>query len=48
MGRLDPSLRAIVQGGLGNATITQTMDTYSRLLGDVDDEEVEELDEAFG
>ena len=33
---------------LGHSSITQTMDTYSHLLDDVDDDEVGSLDEAFG
>jgi hypothetical protein len=33
---------------LGHSSITQTMDTYSYLLDDVDDDEIGGLDEAFG
>src|SRR5215204_5153329 len=38
----------IIQALLGHSSITQTMDTYSHLLDDVDDDEVGGLDEAFG
>jgi len=38
----------IIQSLLGHSSITQTMDTYSHLLGDVDDDEIGGLDEAFG
>lgn len=38
----------VVQSLLGHSSITQTMDTYSHLLDDVDDDEVGGLDEAFG
>src|SRR5918993_759136 len=38
----------IIQSLLGHSSITQTMDTYSHLLDDVDDDEIEGLDEAFG
>ena len=38
----------IIQSLLGHSSITQTMDTYSHLLDDVDDDEVGGLDEAFG
>src|SRR5215211_5272190 len=38
----------IIQSLLGHSSITQTMDTYSHLLDDVDDDEVRGLDEAFG
>ena len=33
---------------LGHSSIVQTMDTYSHLLDDVDDDEIDGLDEAFG
>ena len=33
---------------LGHSSITQTMDTYSHLLDDVDDDEIRGLDEVFG
>src|SRR5215212_4783148 len=38
----------IIQSLLGHSSITQTMDTYSHLLNDVDDDEVTGLDETFG
>jgi integrase len=38
----------IIQSLLGHSSITQTMDTYSHLLDDVDDDEVGGLDAAFG
>lgn len=38
----------IIQSLLGHSSIVQTMDTYSHLLDDVDDEEIGGLDEAFG
>ncbi len=38
----------IIQSLLGHSSIVQTMDTYSHLLGDVDDDEVGGLDKAFG
>ena len=38
----------VVQSLLGHSSITQTMDTYSHLLDDVNDDEVGGLDEAFG
>ena len=38
----------VIQTLLGHASITQTMDTYSHLLDDVGDDEVEGLDDAFG
>jgi integrase len=38
----------IIQSLLGHSSITQTMDTYSHLLDDVDGDEVGGLDEAFG
>lgn len=38
----------VVQSLLGHSSITQTTDTYSHLLDDVDDDEVGGLDEAFG
>jgi integrase len=38
----------IIQSLLGHSSITQTMDTYSHLLDDVDDDEIGGLDEAFG
>ena len=38
----------IIQSLLGHFSIVQTMDTYSHLLDDVDDDEVGGLDEAFG
>jgi integrase len=38
----------IIQSLLGHSSITQTMDTYSHLLDDVDDDEISRLDEAFG
>ena len=38
----------IIQSLLGHSSIIQTMDTYSHLLDDVDDDEVGGLDEAFG
>ena len=38
----------IIQTLLGHSSITQTMDTYSHLLDDVDDDEIGGLDEAFG
>jgi integrase len=38
----------IIQFLLGHSSITQTMDTYSHLLDDVDDDEIGGLDEAFG
>jgi integrase len=38
----------IIQSLLGHSSIVQTMDTYSHLLGDVDDDEIGGLDEAFG
>jgi hypothetical protein len=41
-----PQTRSEVQEG--TVAITQTMDTYSHLLDDVDDDEVGGLDEAFG
>jgi integrase len=37
-----------IQSLLGHSSITQTMDTYSHLLDDVDGDEVGGLDEAFG
>lgn len=37
----------VIQSFLGHSSITQTMDTYSHLLDDVDDDEVGGLDEAF-
>ena len=37
----------VIQSLLGHSSITQTMDTYSHLLDDVDDDEVGGLDEAF-
>jgi integrase len=37
----------IIQALLGHSSIVQTMDTYSHLLDDVDDDEVGGLDEAF-
>jgi integrase len=37
----------IIQSLLGHSSIVQTMDTYSHLLDDVDDDEVGRLDEAF-
>jgi integrase len=37
----------IIQSLLGHSSITQTMDTYSHLLDDVDDDEIGGLDEAF-
>jgi integrase len=37
----------IIQSLLGHSSIVQTMDTYSHLLDDVDDDEVGGLDEAF-
>lgn len=37
----------VIQALLGHSSITQTMDTYSHLLDDVDDDEVGGLDEAF-
>jgi integrase len=38
----------IIQSLLGHSSITQTMDTYSHLLDDVDDDEIGGLDKAFG
>ena len=38
----------VVQSLLGHSSITQTMDTYSHLMGGVGDDAVEDLDEAFG
>jgi integrase len=38
----------IIQSLLGHSSITQTMDTYSHLLDDVDEDEVGGLDKAFG
>jgi integrase len=38
----------IIQSLLGHSSITQTMDTYSHLLDEVDDDEIGGLDEAFG
>jgi integrase len=38
----------IIQSLLGHSSIVQTMDTYSHLLDDVDDDEIRGLDEAFG
>jgi integrase len=38
----------VIQSLLGHSSITQTMDTYSHLLDDVDDDEIGGLDEAFG
>jgi integrase len=38
----------IIQSLLGHSSIIQTMDTYSHLLDDVDDDEIGGLDEAFG
>jgi integrase len=38
----------IIQSLLGHSSVTQTMDTYSHLLDDVDDDEIGGLDEAFG
>ena len=38
----------IIQSLLGHSSITQTMDTYSHLLDDVDDDEIRGLDEVFG
>jgi integrase len=38
----------IIQTLLGHSSITQTMDTYSHLLDEVDDDEIGGLDEAFG
>jgi integrase len=38
----------IIQSLLGHSSIVQTMDTYSHLLEDVDDDEIGGLDEAFG
>lgn len=40
--------RPIIQSLLGHSSIVQTMDTYSHLLDEVDDDEVGGLDEAFG
>lgn len=37
----------IIQSFLGHSSITQTTDTYSHLLDDVDHDEVGGLDEAF-
>jgi hypothetical protein len=34
--------------GLGHASITQTMDTYSHLLEDIGGDAVDGLDEVFG
>ena len=38
----------VIQPLLGHSSITQTMDTYSHLLDDVDDDEFGGLDKAFG
>jgi integrase len=38
----------IIQSLLGHSSITQTMDTYSHLFDDMDDDEIGGLDEAFG
>lgn len=38
----------IIQTLLGHSSIVQTMDTYSHLIDEVDDDEVGGLDEAFG
>ena len=38
----------IIHSLLGHSSSTQTMDTYSHLLDDVDDDETRGLDEAFG
>ena len=38
----------IIQSLLRYSSIVQTMDTYSRLLDDVDNDEIGGLDEAFG
>jgi integrase len=38
----------VIQALLGHSSIVQTMDTYSHLLDDVDDDEIGGLDEAFG
>ena len=38
----------IIRSLLGHSSIAQTMDTYSYLLEDVGDDEVDGLDEAFG
>ena len=38
----------IIQALLGHSSIVQTMDTYSHLLEDVDNDEIGGLDEAFG
>jgi integrase len=38
----------IIQSLLGHSSIVQTLDTYSHLLDDVDDDEIGGLDEAFG
>jgi integrase len=38
----------VIQSLLGHSSITQTMDTYSHLMGGMDGGAVESLDEAFG
>ena len=38
----------IIQSLLGHSSIVQTVDTYSHLPDDVDDDEIGRLDEAFG
>jgi integrase len=38
----------VIQSLLGHSSITQTMDTYSHLMGGMGDEAVDGLDEAFG
>jgi integrase len=37
-----------VQSLLGHSSITQTMDTYSHLIGDIGGDAIDGLDEAFG
>jgi integrase len=38
----------VIQSLLGHSSITQTMDTYSHLMGDIGGDAVSGLDEAFG
>ena len=38
----------VIQSLLGHSSITQTMDTYSHLMGGMDGDAVESLDEVFG
>jgi integrase len=38
----------VIQSLLGHSSITQTMDTYSHLMGGMGGDAVDALDEAFG